>query len=220
MISPSTCRGSDLPEEAQRVILYGTEGRPVTLRFVDGRKSYEVKKPFEGVIGNLNRRMLSTESAWMREELSSYQASHPCETCGGARLKPEPLAVKIAGEDISHIVAPLRRRRARLVLDPRGQAHPAAARDRQGDPQGNQRAPRLPAQCRARLSQPRPHQRHLERRREPAHPPRQPDRLRPVGRALRPRRAVDRPPPEGQRPAARDAQAPQGPRQHRAGGRA
>jgi excinuclease ABC subunit A len=91
----------ELPEEARRVILHGTQGRPVTLRFVDGRKSYEVKKPFEGVIGNLNRRMLSTESAWMREELSKYQASHPCETCGGARLKPEPLAVKIAGEDIS-----------------------------------------------------------------------------------------------------------------------
>ena len=68
---------------------------------MDGRKSYEVKKPFEGVLGNLNRRLLSTESAWMREELSKYQASHPCETCGGARLKPEPLAVKIAGEDIS-----------------------------------------------------------------------------------------------------------------------
>ena len=50
-----------LPEEAQDVILHGTKGRPVTLRFVDGRKSYEVKKPFEGVIGNLNRRMLQTE---------------------------------------------------------------------------------------------------------------------------------------------------------------
>jgi excinuclease ABC subunit A len=60
-----------------------------------------VKKPFEGVIGNLERRMLSTESAWMREELSKYQAAHPCETCGGARLKPEALSVKIAGEDIS-----------------------------------------------------------------------------------------------------------------------
>ncbi|NUT00995.1 MAG: excinuclease ABC subunit UvrA, partial [Sphingomonas sp.] len=90
-----------LAEEAQDVILHGTRGRPVTLRFVDGRKSYEVKKPFEGVIGNLNRRMLQTESAWMREELSRYQASRPCEVCGGARLKPEPLAVKIAGEDIS-----------------------------------------------------------------------------------------------------------------------
>src|SRR5205807_577150 len=91
----------ELPEEAQRIVLYGTEGKPVTLTFIDGRKSYEVKKPFEGVIGNLNRRMLQTESAWMREELSRYQSSRPCEVCHGARLKPEPLAVKIAHEDIS-----------------------------------------------------------------------------------------------------------------------
>src|SRR3982751_5790644 len=91
----------NLPEEAQRVILHGTGGRPVTLRFIDGRRSYEVKKPFEGVIGNLNRRMLQTESAWMREELSRYQSSQPCEVCHGARLKPEALSVKIAGEDIS-----------------------------------------------------------------------------------------------------------------------
>ncbi|MDV3256310.1 MAG: excinuclease ABC subunit UvrA, partial [Sphingomonas sp.] len=91
----------DLDEEARQVILRGTGGRPVTLRFVDGRKSYEVKKPFEGVLGNLERRMLATESAWMREELSNYQAAHPCETCGGLRLRPEALSVKIAGEDIS-----------------------------------------------------------------------------------------------------------------------
>src|SRR4051812_1594843 len=91
----------DLPEEAQNVILHGTGGKPVTLRFIDGRRSYEVNKPFEGVIGNLNRRMLQTESAWMREELSRYQSSRPCEVCHGARLRPEALAVKIAGEDIS-----------------------------------------------------------------------------------------------------------------------
>src|SRR3954464_8677703 len=91
----------DLPQEARDVVLHGTGGRPVTLRFIDGRRSYEVKKPFEGVIGNLNRRMLSTESAWIREELSRYQSSRPCEVCHGARLRPEPLAVKIAGEDIS-----------------------------------------------------------------------------------------------------------------------
>ena len=94
-------RWADLPEEAQRVILFGTDGKPVTLRFIDGKRSYEVKKPFEGVIGNLNRRMLQTESAWMREELSRYQASRPCEVCHGARLKPEALSVKIAGEAIS-----------------------------------------------------------------------------------------------------------------------
>lgn len=93
----------DLAPEHQAVILTGTKGKPVTLTFVDGRKSYDVKKPFEGVIGNLNRRMLQTESAWMREELSKYQAAHACETCGGARLKPEALAVKVAGTDISAV---------------------------------------------------------------------------------------------------------------------
>lgn len=94
---------ADLPEEHRTAILYGTKGKPVTLTFVDGRKSYDVRKPFEGVIGNLNRRMLQTESAWMREELSKYQASHHCETCHGARLKPEALAVKVAMRDISSV---------------------------------------------------------------------------------------------------------------------
>ena len=92
----------ELPEAVHDTILHGTKGKPVTLRFIDGKKSYDVNKPFEGVIGNLNRRLLQTESAWMREELSRYQSAQPCETCAGARLKPEALAVKIAGEDISH----------------------------------------------------------------------------------------------------------------------
>jgi excinuclease ABC subunit A len=91
----------DLPEQAKHVILRGTDGQPVVLRFMDGRKSYEVKKPFEGVLANLQRRLNQTESAWMREELSRYQGSRPCETCGGARLKPEALSVRIAGEHIS-----------------------------------------------------------------------------------------------------------------------
>jgi excinuclease ABC subunit A len=95
----------DLPEEIHDIILFGTKGKPVTLRFIDGRKSYEVKKPFDGVIGNLNRRLLQTESAWMREELSKYQSAAPCEVCHGARLRPEPLAVKIAGEHISQATA-------------------------------------------------------------------------------------------------------------------
>ncbi|WP_164116383.1 excinuclease ABC subunit UvrA [Sphingorhabdus sp. Alg239-R122] len=91
----------DLRPEHQDVILNGTGGLPVLLTFKDGRKSYEVKKPFEGVVGNLNRRMLQTESAWMREELSKYQAAAPCEVCDGARLNPKARAVKIAGQDIS-----------------------------------------------------------------------------------------------------------------------
>ena len=148
------------------------------------------RKPFEGVIGNLNRRMLQTESAWMREELAKYQSAAPCEICHGARLRPEPLAVKIAGEHISHGHRAARSatpspgsRRSHEKLTP----HPE--RDRPRDPQGDQRAARLPQQCRPRLSQPQPHLGHALRRREPAHPPRQPDRLGPVGRPLRARRA-------------------------------
>jgi excinuclease ABC subunit A len=92
----------ELPDEVRQVILHGSRGKPVTLTFIDGKKKYDVKKPFEGVIGNLNRRLLQTESAWMREELSKYQSAAPCETCTGARLKPEALAVKIAMKDISY----------------------------------------------------------------------------------------------------------------------
>ena len=91
----------ELTDEQRHVILRGTDGKAVTLRFIDGRKSYEVEKAFEGVLGNLERRMLATDSAWMREELAKYQSAAPCEVCGGARLKPEARAVKIAGEDIS-----------------------------------------------------------------------------------------------------------------------
>ncbi len=93
----------DLPVEVRIVILHGTAGKPVSLTFTDGKKSYTVNKAFEGVIGNLNRRMLQTESAWMREELGKFQTAQPCEVCHGKRLKPEALAVKVAGEDISTI---------------------------------------------------------------------------------------------------------------------
>ncbi|WP_309750889.1 excinuclease ABC subunit UvrA, partial [Novosphingobium sp.] len=93
----------DLAPEVWIVILHGTAGRAVPLTFTDGKKSYTVKKAFEGVIGNLNRRLLQTESAWMREELGKFQTAQPCETCEGKRLKPEALSVKVAGEDISTI---------------------------------------------------------------------------------------------------------------------
>jgi excinuclease ABC subunit A len=92
---------AELPGEVQLIILHGTGGKKVPLTFIDGKKSYTVEKAFEGVIGNLNRRMLQTESAWMREELGKYQTAQPCEVCEGKRLKPEALSVKIAGEDIS-----------------------------------------------------------------------------------------------------------------------
>lgn len=92
---------SELSEVHRDAILTGSQGEVMRLTFQDGRKSYDVVKSFNGVIGNLERRLLQTESAWMREELSKYQSAAPCETCGGARLKPEARCVKIAGEDIS-----------------------------------------------------------------------------------------------------------------------
>jgi excinuclease ABC subunit A len=92
---------NELEPDQRMIILHGTGGMPVELTFKDGRKEYTVRKPFEGVIGNLNRRMLQTESAWMREELSKFQTAQPCEACGGKRLNEKALSVKVAGTDIA-----------------------------------------------------------------------------------------------------------------------
>ena len=86
---------NQLEADQREIILHGTGGYPVALTFKDGRKTYTVEKPFEGVIGNLNRRLLQTESAWMREELSKFQTAQACETCHGKRLNEKALAVKI-----------------------------------------------------------------------------------------------------------------------------
>ena len=94
----------ELTDDQRDLILHGSKRKPVPLTFKDGRKEYTVSKPFEGVIGNLNRRLLQTESAWMREELSRYQSAQPCETCLGARLKPEALSVKIAAASVAEVV--------------------------------------------------------------------------------------------------------------------
>ena len=92
---------NELPEQIRDIILNGAGLEIIRLTFQDGRKTYDVHKHFNGVIGNLNRRLLQTESAWMREELSKFQSAAPCETCNGARLKPEALCVKIADATIS-----------------------------------------------------------------------------------------------------------------------
>jgi excinuclease ABC subunit A len=92
---------NELPQQTRDIILNGAGLEIIRLTFQDGRKTYDVHKQFNGVIGNLNRRLLQTESAWMREELSKFQSAAPCETCDGARLKPEALCVKIAESTIS-----------------------------------------------------------------------------------------------------------------------
>jgi excinuclease ABC subunit A len=93
----------DLATEDQEIILFGSNGEEVTMEYDDGLRSYRTKKPFEGVIPNLERRMRETDSSWIREELGKFQADHPCDTCAGKRLKPEALAVRIADHDIAGI---------------------------------------------------------------------------------------------------------------------
>ena len=98
-----TAPWAELAEAAQDAVLYGTGETAITMLYDDGRRRYEVKKPFEGVIGNIERRWKETDSAWMREELGRYQSSATCETCKGARLKSQALAVKIAGKHVGEI---------------------------------------------------------------------------------------------------------------------
>jgi excinuclease ABC subunit A len=92
-----------LPEAAREAILYGTGKTEVDMTYKDTARAYTVKKPFEGVIKNLERRLRETDSAWTREELSRYQSERPCGTCHGARLKSEALAVKIAGRNLAEV---------------------------------------------------------------------------------------------------------------------
>ena len=94
---------SELPKSAQMAILYGSGGEEVRLAYNDGMRAYEVRKPFEGVITNLQRRYKETESEWSREEIERYMTATPCESCSGYRLKPEALAVKIDGQHIGQV---------------------------------------------------------------------------------------------------------------------
>ena len=92
---------SDLPASVRDAILHGTGDEPVACTYKDGVRSYTVTKPFEGVLRNLQRRWQETDSVWVREELSRYQAEKPCAVCAGARLKPEALSVRVGGKNIA-----------------------------------------------------------------------------------------------------------------------
>jgi len=94
----------ELPETARLAILEGSGDVAITMRYDDGLRTYETKKPFEGVVPNMERRWRETDSDWIREELGRYQAVRACDTCAGFRLKPEALAVKIAGLHVGEVV--------------------------------------------------------------------------------------------------------------------
>jgi len=92
-----------LSKKIQDVILYGSDEEEIKFSYDDNYQSYTTKKTFEGVINNLERRYLETDSEWKREEIAQYQSESNCEKCKGQRLKEESLCVKINNLNISDV---------------------------------------------------------------------------------------------------------------------
>jgi excinuclease ABC subunit A len=93
----------DLPKKTQEAILYGSGDTEIRFSYDDGIRAYDTRRPFEGVITNLERRYRETDSDWAREEIARYFTDVPCEACNGYRLKPEALCVKIDGLHIGEV---------------------------------------------------------------------------------------------------------------------
>ncbi len=94
----------DLPKKVQQVFLRGSGDEEIQFRYDEGGRVYQVTRSFEGVIPNMERRYRETDSAWIREEFERYQNNRPCGSCEGYRLRPEALAVKIAGLHVGQVV--------------------------------------------------------------------------------------------------------------------
>ena len=92
-----------LSKEMRKIILFGSGSQNVKMTYDDGKRSYQITKPFEGVIPNMERRWRETDSSWVRDELARYQTITMCSVCSGARLRPEALAVKLDGLHISEV---------------------------------------------------------------------------------------------------------------------
>jgi excinuclease ABC subunit A len=93
----------DLPKKTQEAILYGSGDTEIRFSYDDGIRAYDTRRPFEGVVTNLERRYRETDSDWAREEIARYFTDVPCEACEGYRLKPEALCVKIDGLHIGEV---------------------------------------------------------------------------------------------------------------------
>ena len=94
---------SDISADGQTALLFGTGKKAIEFNYDDGLRTYKTTKPFEGVIGNLERRWRETDSSWMREEIEKFMSRMPCAVCDGFRLKPEAMAVKLNKMHISQV---------------------------------------------------------------------------------------------------------------------
>ncbi|MBR2575583.1 MAG: excinuclease ABC subunit UvrA [Loktanella sp.] len=97
-------RWKDLDPTVQEVFLRGSGTTEIKFRYDEGGRVYQVERPFEGVIPNMERRYRETDSNWIREEFEAYQNNRSCGTCGGYRLRQEALAVKIGGQHVGQVV--------------------------------------------------------------------------------------------------------------------
>ncbi len=93
----------ELPEKIQNIIFYGSKGVKIEFEYPKNGSNYTFKEPFEGIVNNLERRYRETSSDWSKKELESYMSTSPCPDCGGKRLKPEILAVKVGGLGIQEV---------------------------------------------------------------------------------------------------------------------
>ena len=94
---------SKLPTKIKDMLLYGSGEEVVRIAYADGLRNYIAKKPYEGVIPNMSRRYLETDSDWVRDEMAKYQSNAACPDCNGYRLKPEALCVKVGGKNIGQV---------------------------------------------------------------------------------------------------------------------
>ncbi len=205
---------AELPQRMRQTILDGSTGEPVQMTYDDGLRKYTTERPFEGVLPNMERRFRETDSAWVKEELGRYQSARTCEVCHGDRLKPEALAVKIGGRNISEV--------ARLSISEALAWFSSI--DAELTPSQREIAERILKEINERLgflqnvgleyltlSRASGTLSGGESQRIRS---RLADRLGADGRALCARRAVDRSAPARQRAAAGDAEAAARPRQH------
>ena len=103
-----TAPWNNLSKKIKNIILYGSDDEKIKFSYDDGYEKYSHKKTFEGVINNLERRYLETDSDWKREEIAQYQTESNCEKCNGHRLKDEALCVKVDKKNMGNIKVSLK----------------------------------------------------------------------------------------------------------------
>jgi excinuclease ABC subunit A len=93
----------DLDEKIKDIILYGSRGEKIKVEYENARGKGSYVYVFEGIIPNMYRKYSETSSEFMKQEYESFMSNHPCHDCGGARLKPEALAIKLGGKNIAQV---------------------------------------------------------------------------------------------------------------------